>query len=124
MFSNIDERNRVLGLIASNAARVSALEKKRSMVSTFPDASDSSYDKRIQETRIIVEEHNVCQAVEDFRLLIEDLEKLKMAHNPTPCVEGACFGMWTPHRDRIKRRINVLKEEGEVYKSLCNRHGQ
>lgn len=95
---------------------------KFEMESSFSDASDTDYDRSIDTTRGTIRTRvNPCDVYSDFSSLIAKLTGLKREYYRRPCIEGYCFLLFTPHRDRIQRRIDTLAGEQGVFFERCQR---
>ena len=94
---------------------------KKGMASSFPDLDvNHGYDKVIQETKGRMENCDPCQAKEEIQYLIHRLKQIKGEYRSRPCKEGYCFNIFTPHKDRIDRRILAFESEKELLQSKCN----
>lgn len=89
---------------------------------TFNDTKDNTdYDKAIMHTKTTIKaSHDPCQSFEMISQLIATLNIMKSNYMPRPCIAGGCLGVFTPHRDRIDRRIERIKEEKTQYEVNCD----
>ncbi len=95
---------------------------KFEMESSFSDASDINYDRAIDSTRKVIGTRvNPCDVASDFSALVTKLKGLKMEYYRLPVIEGYCFNLVTPNRDRIQRRIDTLEGEQGVFFERCKR---
>lgn len=93
------------------------------MTITFADAGNTDYDDAIKSTRKkINEECGPCEASNEIISLLRRLEKIKEGYATRPCIEGYCFGVFTPHKPRIDRRIRAIEQESIVYEVACQKY--
>ena len=90
---------------------------------TFPDAGDSNYDREIEATRKKINNEcgDPCEAAKEISSLISRLNQIKTEYKQPPCIEGYCLGIFIPHKSRIDRRVNEIKQESAVYETNCQR---
>lgn len=91
----------------------------REMQNSFSDTSDTDYDRAIADTRKRMERCEPCSNDRELLSLITRLEQMKQTYYTVPCLEGYCLGLFTPHRQRIDRRINAFKEEQKIHNADC-----
>lgn len=93
------------------------------MQSVFQDHnSNHDYDQRIERTRQLATTLDPCEALDQFELLVTNLQLIRPTYFMRPCIEGFCFGMFTPHHSRIDRRISVLTAEVQTHQRHCQRY--
>ncbi len=86
------------------------------MESLFADASDTNYDRTIDSARNVISTlDNPCDVATTFLALTTKLKGLQMEYYRLPVIDGYCFNLVTPHRDRIQRRIDTLEGERGVF---------
>ena len=96
-------------------------EKKygRGMQNSFSDVSDTDYDRAIAETRRSMESCDPCSNDRELGSLISRLNQMKDTYYTVPCFEGYCFGIFTPHKQRISRRVAAFTEERKIHSDDC-----
>ena len=89
--------------------------------STFKDFNENiDYDKKIEEAREEIKQAcDPCEAKDKVVNLVNELNNIKKTYHSRPCREGYCFGIFTPHKDRISKRINSISEESKTYENNC-----
>ncbi|MCH9634568.1 MAG: hypothetical protein S4CHLAM7_13210 [Chlamydiae bacterium] len=73
------------------------------------------YDRKIAETKKHEQSENPCESLRRMNALITNLEVMKSEYYRRPCPEGWCFGLTTPHRSRLERRISAFRSEVKVF---------
>lgn len=94
-------------------------KKGRGMINFFSDASDTDYDRAIEQTKDRMKECDPCEGTREMDSLIVRLKQFKNTYYTRPCIEGYCFGIFTPHTSRITRRINAFAEERKIHEEEC-----
>ncbi len=82
---------------------------------TFTDASDTDYDKLVETTRKKMKNSDPTTSLREISVAISMLKNLRTEYRIRPCFEGYCFGVVTPHRSRIDRRIQALEAEKTTF---------
>lgn len=95
-------------------------DKGRGMINSFPDESDTDYDKAISESRKRMEKCSPCESVRELDALMSRLNMFHGTYYTKPCIEGYCVGFFAPHRPRIQRRVDAFKEERKVHEQDCH----
>ena len=78
------------------------------------------YDEQVRMLKKNLPKLSACEAATHLQGTMNALNNILDTYWPRPCMAGFCWHILTPHRDRIRARLSLIRNTWSLCKIRCS----